>query len=153
MIQTLFGESRRNDMSKKLVFLGGTCAGNNWRPEFIAALIAGGLSAEEIFNPVVPDWNEEVRRKEEEAKASATHMLFYIADPKQAGNPLSAYSMVEATMAMYDKPDTTVVVFDNTGIEGHALKAMNQTLKVLKKRFPAAAILATPAEAIASLTK
>lgn len=142
----------RRNLMKKFVFLGGTAANNNWRESFTEALAVHGLS-EYLFNPVVKDWNEEAQRREEEAKANASHLVFYIAAPKQDGNPLSAYSMVEATMALYDKPEISVVVFDIEGMEGHPLKAMNQTLKVLKKRFPTANIFGTPKEATDWLTK
>lgn len=131
----------------KLVFLGGTVANNNWREGFIERLVASGVNREVLFNPAVKDWNKEAQEKEEAAKKEASHFMFYIADPKQEGNPLSAYSMVEATMALYDNPQKTVVVFDTEGISGHALKATNQTLNVLKKRFPNCNIFATVAEA------
>ena len=132
----------------KLVFLGGTAANNSWRKGFIAKATGRGVPASFFFDPVVANWNEEAQRREEEAKVSASHLVFYIADPQQEGNPLSAYSMVEATMALYDKADRTVVVFDTVGISGHPLKAITQVLKVLKTRFPKANIFATPDEAI-----
>lgn len=132
----------------KFVFLGGTAANNNWRDGLIEALVSRGVSPDVLFNPVVKDWNEEVQRREETAKTEASHLVFYIADPKQEGNPLSAYSMVEATMALYDKPERTVVVFDTDGMSGHPLKAMNQTLKVLKTRFPGANIFGTRQDVI-----
>ncbi len=131
-----------------LVFLGGTCGQNNWRESFIAELVKRGVHEESLFNPVVKDWNDEAKDREERAKSSATHLLFYIADPKEPGIQVSAYSMVEATMALYDRGPKTVVVFDTTGIEGHALKAVNQARKVLQKRFPEASIFAEAWEAI-----
>ena len=140
-------------MSKKLVFLGGTAANNNWRESFTEALAVHGIDGY-LFNPVVEDWKPEIHGPlEEEAKANASHLVFYIADPKQDGNPLSAYSMVEATMALYDKSEKSVVVFDTDGMSGHPLNAMNQTLKVLKSRFPEANIFGTPKEAADWLVK
>ncbi len=133
---------------KMLIFLGGTVANSNWREGFMEDLMERGILHEYFFNPVVKDWNEEAQRCEEEAKANASHLVFYIADPKQDGNPLSAYSMVEATMALYDNLEKSVIIFDTEGMSGHPLKAMNQTFKVLKKRFPEANIFETPAEAI-----
>lgn len=137
----------------KLVFLGGTAANNNWRDNLIERLVAAGIKKEALFNPVVKDWNKKAQEKEESAKRNASHLVFYIADPKQEGNPLSAYSMVEATMALYDKPDRSIVVFDTEGISGHALKAMNQTLKVFKARFPKQNIFGTVSEAESWLFK
>ena len=132
----------------KLVFLGGTAANNTWRDGLIEALVDRGVSADVLFNPVVKDWNEEAKLREEKAKTEATLLVFYVADPKQEGNPLSAYSMVEATMALYDKPERTVIVFDVDGMSGHPLKAMSQTMKVLKARFPGANIFGTRQDAI-----
>lgn len=124
----------------KLVFLGGTAANNSWRENFIETLVKRGADTHLFFNPVVKEWNKEAQEREEKAKSEANYLVFYIADPKQEGNPLSAYSMVEAAMALYDKPDRSVVIFDTEGMSGHPLKAMNQTFKVLKARFPSANI-------------
>ena len=132
---------------KALVFLGGTAANNPWREQLTTNLIRRGISPHVLFNPVVPDWNEEAQAREETAKADATHHVYYIADPMQPDNPLSAYSMVEATMALYDQPNTAVVVFDTVGMEGHPLKAMKQCAKVLRRRFPEANIFTSREEA------
>ena len=140
-------------MTNKLVFLGGTCGKNTWRPTLIAQLVAEGVNPSCLFDPVVSDWNDAAQKAEEEAKAKATHMFFYIANPYLKGTELSAYSMVEATMALYDKPQTTVIVFDSTDITEHSLKAFKQTEKVLRKRFPQATILGTRQEAIDWLVK
>lgn len=122
--------------SNYLVFLGGTVGGNNWRTEFIQALVERGVPKDALFNPVVVDWNDEARAREERVKAEARYLLFYIANPNQEGNSRSAYSMVEATMALYDKPDRAVVVFDSRDVSGHPLKDMNHTFAILRERFP-----------------
>lgn len=135
-------------MDRVHIFLGGTCGANNWRETFTSSLMGNGLSANAIFNPVVKDWNEEAQHREEAAKATARYLLFYIADPMDGVNQLSAYSMVEATMSLYDKPERTVVIFDTGSMSGHPLKAINQTRKVLATRFPQGNIFASPKEAI-----
>jgi hypothetical protein len=137
----------------KLVFLGGTAGGNSWRDVLIEALTARGVDPQCLFNPVVADWNPEAQAREEDAKAKASQLVYYVADPQQEGNPLSAYSMVEATMALYDNPENTVVVFDPDGMSGHPLKAMKQALKVLKTRFPEANIFGSRDEIVDWLTK
>lgn len=137
------------DMSSaRLIFLGGTVANNKWRDDFIPALRGRGFKKEEIFNPVVEDWTEEDAKKEEIAKKKATHLVFYLGDPQQAGNPLSTYSMIEATMALYDRARDTVVIFDPTGIEGHFLKAYKQTERVFRARFPEANIFSNVDDAL-----
>lgn len=131
-----------------MIFLGGTAANNDWRTRFTKELVNIGFKEDQIFNPVVADWNDEARQREEKAKSEAAWLVFYLADPKQDGSPVSAYSMVEAVMALYDKPHATVVVFDVTEMSGHALKQMNQTAAVLRTRFPKGNIFSTPKEAI-----
>ena len=74
-------------------------------------------------------------------------MLYYLGDPKEEGNRVSFYSLLEATMALYDAPARTVVVFDATGMPKHAEKATNKAYKDLKKRFPDANIFGTQSEA------
>lgn len=118
-----------------MIFLGGTCGNNNWRESFTEDLIQAGVPAESIFNPVVSDWNEDVQKAEEHAKATASFLLFYLADPKQDGNPLSTYSVVEAMIGLYEEPARTIVVFDHDGLAGHALKVALQIEKHLRNRF------------------
>lgn len=130
------------------IFLGGTVANANWRPSFIADLVAAGVSEDSLYNPVVPDWTPECQAAEDQAKSQARYNLFYICDPKQEGNPVSIYSLVEATMGLYDQPSTIVVVFDNTGYSGHALKSLTKSEKDLRKRFPTASIFSTREEAV-----
>lgn len=125
-------------MSEINVFLGGTCANNNWRESFIAALVTAGVPADTIFNPVLPagqEWTQADADREHEAKDVAKFNLFYIADPQQDGNTFSAYSTCEAIMGLYDDC-RAIVVFDHSGMDGHALKAMKQIARDLKKRFP-----------------
>lgn len=131
----------------KLVFLGGTCGNNNWRDGLIERLVARGASAESLFNPVVKDWNEAAQKAEDEAKAKADYMLFYLGDPQMDDNRVSFYSLLEATMGLYDANVRTVVVFDTTGMPKHAEKANAKACKDLKKRFPGAHIFADLAAA------
>ncbi len=141
----------------KLVFLGGTAANNKWRDGFIERLVAQGVKKEQLFDPVVADWNDAAVKREEEAKRNASYHLYYLADPQQEGNPLSAYSMVEAAIGLAKRPKTTVIVFDTTGISGHAAKAMKQTGARFREEYPKANIFSTPKDAedwlVAQLTR
>lgn len=135
-------------MNSKQVFLGGTCGNNNWRLPLIDRLVKRGVVASSLFNPVVENWNEEAQRREDEAKQNADFMLFYLGDPQMDDNRVSFYSLLEATMALYDsKPGRTVVVFDTTGMPSHAEKANVKACKDLKARFPDAPIFGTLDEA------
>ena len=94
------------------------------------------------------DWNEAAQQAEEEAKKVSEFLMFCIGNPRQEGVNISAYSLVEATMGLYDKPDRTVLVFDLTDLTAPVLKAMTQCQKVLKSRFPEANIFGTLNEAV-----
>jgi hypothetical protein len=124
-----------------MIFLGGTCGNNDWRNLLFEELAKTRHSTDHLHNPVVPDWNEEVQKREEEAKRVANYHVYFISNPYQDGINISAYSMVEATMALYDRIETTVIVFDEAGVTGHVLKSMQQTKKVLRARFPEAKIM------------
>ena len=130
------------------IFLGVTCAKNNWRGQLIEQLQKEGIDTSPLFNPVVPDWTPECQAAEDESKESADLMVYYIADPKQDGNPISAYSMIEACMALYDDPERTIVVFESDGMVDHAQKAQDKTEKDFRNRFPEANILANFGELV-----
>lgn len=136
---------------KPVVFLGGTCGKNDWRLDFIKQLVTLGVNKDCLFNPVVDDWNDEAQQNEERVKREADYLFFYIGD-SYTGEGLSAYSMVEATMALYESEyetlATTVIVFDISGFTGAPLKSLNQTAKVLRTRFPDSPIFDTIQEAI-----
>jgi hypothetical protein len=127
--------------SPPLVFLGGTCGKNNWRPRLIKevhqVLPPGDPASYVLFDPVVADWNKEAQAREEEMKRRAHLHVYYLASPKlESPTDVSAYSLVEATMALYDRPESTLVVFDNSEITGHSREAMDQAQRVLRTRFP-----------------
>jgi hypothetical protein len=123
------------------VFLGGTAGDNHWREEVvIPQLKARGVPEGLLFNPIVSDWNEEVQAREDEVKRTARYMLFVISNPMTPGNEVSAYSLIEAVMALYDDYSRTVVALDTTGMSPHVVKAMKKGFKDLRNRFPDAPI-------------
>lgn len=134
---------------KKLLFLGGTCGANQWRETFMAKLIEQGVPAERLFNPVVPDWTPECQAAEDEAKAGASHCLYYIANPFTVGNETSGYSLVELTMGLYDQPATTVGILDTADLSPAVAKALKKAFADLKKRFPNGHVFDSLDEAIA----
>lgn len=130
------------------VFLGGTAGANRWRTEvFIPYLVEHGVRPELLFNPVVSNWDEAAQAREDAVKAQAPYLVFVIANPLTPGNEVSAYSLVEAVMALYDKPARTVVVLDASGLSSHVAKAMTKTFGDLRQRFPKAPIFDSLREA------
>lgn len=130
------------------IFLGGTAGNptsptyNRWREErVIPALLAAGVQDNAFFNPVVTDWNDEAQRKEDEIKGDPNTLLLYvIANPRSPNNEVSAYSLAESIMALYDNPHRTVVAFDTSELSSHVAKAMVKVIKDLHRRFPSAPI-------------
>jgi hypothetical protein len=135
------------NMDAKLVFLGGTCGKNIWRKGFIERLMACGVDPKWLFDPVVPDWNEAAQAAEDKAKSEAKYMLYMLGDPMEEGNHTSFYSLLEATMGLYDAPERTMVVFDTTGMPKHAEKASLKACKDLRARFPMSYIFSNLEEA------
>lgn len=130
------------------VFLGGTAgnpadpAYNRWREDrVIPALCAAGIPADCLFNPVVTDWNSEAQRREDEIKSDPnTFMLYVITNPRTSGSEVSAYSLVELVMALYDEPKRTVVAFDTSELSPNTAKAITKAMNDLCRRFPSAPI-------------
>ena len=129
------------------IFLGGIIVNNPWRKPFVAEL-ARRDCAFAAFDPEVEHWDEWAQRREELAKAQANYLIYYLADSKLPGNPPPAYSMVEATIGLYDMPERVIVIFDNTGLTGHPLKKFNGVAELLKARFPNGNIFTSPPAAL-----
>ena len=130
------------------VFLGGTCGNNDWRDGFIKRVVARGVPRSALFNPVVKNWDKAAQKLEDAMKADLeVTMLFVLADPMTEEGRLSFYSLLEATMGLYDAPHRTTVVFDSTGMPSRSAKSNNKAGADLKKRFPAAPIFFSLEEA------
>lgn len=123
--------------SYDVVFLGGTVGRNPWRQGAMERLMARGLPRHAVFDPVVKDWNEEAQAREERVKREPTTLLlFYLGDPQDPGVPVSAFSLVEATLAVCNDRERTVLVFDSDGIGEHGAKVLAQTEKLLHDQAP-----------------
>jgi len=132
---------------KLLVFLGGTSGSNPWRLGLIERLAARGIDRDVFFNPVVEDWNDEARQREEEAKAAADLLVFHLGNPQQPGNPIGAFSLVEATVAVCDTPERALLIFDLESVEGHARRVLEETRKLLRARGSPAVLCESLGEA------
>ena len=116
-------------MRKVKVFLGGTCATSTWREE-----LDGMLDHEHIetFNPVVPNWTPECQA-EEDMHRETDDICLYTITPEGQG----FYSFVEVTDDSNKRPERTVLCVlteaNGTKFEGHTLKCVLKTMKVVAK--------------------
>jgi hypothetical protein len=126
------------------LFLGGTCGSNHWRETIvITGLLERGVSQYALFNPVVSHWDAAAQAREDAAKRTCAYQLYVIASPDPSAPEVanvSAYSLVEATMGLYDAPDRTVVLVDITGMAKHTAKAIAKCATDWQQRFPGAPI-------------
>jgi hypothetical protein len=84
---------------------------------------------------------------EDAVKRQASYQLYVIAHPGGSSDAVSAYSLVEAVMGLYERPGQTVVAFDTSAMTGHVLKAMRKIIRDLQDRFPDAPIFDNNREA------
>ena len=93
---------------ENIIFLGGTCNDDPWRDKFISLWKKNEdqkIKNIKLFNPVVSNWTEECKKKEDNVKSNAKLNLFVIT-PKQKGY----YSFAEiAECAHYSKVFFAVV--------------------------------------------
>lgn len=119
-----------------VVFLGGTCGVNEWRKdEAIPFLTELGVPQSAIFDPVVDDWDAAAQANEDRVKREAAVLLFYVASPGTGASDVSAYSLVEAVMSLYDEPGRAIVVFNTAGMSPHVTKALDKSERDLRGRF------------------
>lgn len=122
------------------IFLGGTIGTNTWRVDVIPELTRRGIPRDALYDPPVADWTEEDQAREDTVKRQAAYQLYVIAHPGGSADAVSAYSLVEAVMGLYDHPDRTIVAFDTSEMTGHVAKTMRKIGKDLRERFPTAPI-------------
>jgi hypothetical protein len=136
---------------QRLVFLGGTVGHNRWRRELLRLLDARGAPLQQCFDPVVPEWTEAAREREERAKRDATLLVFYLGNPQEPGIPLSAYSLLEAGLAVCNDPLRTLLIFDFDGVTGHARQQLEQSEKLLRAHDPRVPVLYSLGDAAARI--
>jgi hypothetical protein len=137
-----------------MIFLGGTVGINTWREWVTLALIDQGIPEDVLYNPVVEHWTPEVQQREDEIKKTAL-MLYVIASPAPASETtnVSAYSISEALMGLYDAPERTVVVFDYQGWPHSIAKRIKKIARDWQGRFPGAPIYESYDDAIQRLVE
>ena len=100
-----------NTKHEPLIFLGGTCNGDEWRTEFIHHWKKNEdikKSKIKLFNPIVEDWTEEDKKREDEAKEKALINLFVIT-PKMIGT----FSIAEAVECVNNFSSKTIFIIYN----------------------------------------
>jgi len=140
-------------MTTPLVFLGGTAGKNHWRHGFIERLGARGVPKAGLFDPVVADWDDAAREREERAKADAEVLLFYLGNPEEPELHVSSFGLVEATLSVCREPQRTIAVFDADSVSGHARKVYAQTAKLLRAQRTKALIFDSLREAEDALVR
>jgi len=107
---------------KKRVFLGGTCAGSDWRDKLIKKLDIG------FFDPVVDDWNEEAQKREIEERKTCDFCLYTITSEMQG-----VYSIAEVVDDSNKRPKKTVFCVLKKGFDKGQLKSLQQVQKMVEE--------------------
>lgn len=114
----------------KKVFLGGTCEGIDWRKVLINRL--SHLEDVELFNPIVENWDEEAREKENKYKENCDISL-YVITPFMSG----CYSIAEAVEDSNKRPEKTVFVYINRMVDDDSIyeftKKMEDSLRAVSE--------------------
>lgn len=95
------------------VFLGGTCAGYDWRSKLIPLLKC------DYFNPVVKNWTEE-RRKIEVHEREVDDIILYVITKDISG----VYSIAEITDDSNKRPEK--VIFCNLYMAGRTTSSLTK---------------------------
>ncbi len=82
------------------VFLGGTTNDSDWRDKLIPKLKI------DYFNPVVDNWDDKSKKKEEYKKRTCEYLLYTIT-PKMKG----VFSVYEVTNDAIERPEKTLFLF------------------------------------------
>ena len=99
------------------VFLGGTCNNSTWRDELIPMLRENELN---YFNPVVEDWNEEAKAREDIEKTTHCNVHLYFITSKMTG----VYSIAEIIDSAHTEDKDTIFVLDPAGFDKGQLKSL-----------------------------
>lgn len=120
-------QSKTKTMSKKTLFLGGTCNNSQWREQLIP-LLNDNIDA---FNPVVADWTPECQEIEKE-KRKTSDVILYLITPLMTG----VFSIAEAVQDSNIRPEKTIfayVPFDGEfGFSTHQIKSLEATLSMIE---------------------
>lgn len=105
------------------IFLGGTCAGWDWRKELIEKDVHF-----DYFNPIVEDWTPECIKREEEEKEKCDILLFMITKDMKG-----VYSIAEAVDASNKTPKKVVFIVYKEGFDDFEMRSLRATGKIISR--------------------
>lgn len=115
----------KENVSKPMMFLGGTCNNSKWRDELIPLLNI------DYFNPVVENWTEEAQKEEIKQRETCDFCL-YVITPKMTG----VYSIAEVVEDAIKRPEKTIFcVLSNDGkleFDKVQLKSLGMVSKMIE---------------------
>ncbi len=129
-------------MNKVALF--GTVAQNKWRNIVIQKLLERGIHSEQIYNPVVEHWTEEVQKREAEIKKDPEFLLVLVLaspDPSVMNNKFTAaYSLWEAADHLHSDQERTIIYIDKEGFDARTTKGLVKIESEMIEKFPQAKI-------------
>ena len=111
---------------KLILFLGGTTNKSKWREDIIPSLDYECLS---YYNPVVNNWTEKDRIKENYVKSLPNCVELYVISKDMKG----VYSIAEAVESSNKKPKKTIFLSIKDGFDSDQIKSLNAVEDILMK--------------------
>ena len=111
-------------MTKK-IFLGGTANNSTWRETLIPLLDPTKIS---YFNPVVPDWNEQVQQEEIKQRKTCDFVLYTITKEMEG-----FYAIAEVVDDSNKRPTKTIFCYLEEGFSKHQIKSLQATARMVKE--------------------
>jgi len=110
-----------------MIFLGGTCNNSTWRDELIPLLEVNKIP---YYNPIVDDWTEECRKKEDEIKANRWNIELYVITKEMKG----VFSIAEVVDCVHRKCSYTIFMVIEDGFDKAQLRSLNAVKDLIKYR-------------------
>ena len=113
-------------------FLGGTCAGTQWRNNLIPYLKRNNI---DFFNPVVEDWTPECQAIEEDEKNRKCNIHLYVITPEMKGTYSIAEIIHSAHLAnMYGTSVDRMIfaILESDKWQKHELKSLDAVTRLAK---------------------
>jgi hypothetical protein len=108
---------RRRDVHDSVVFLGGTCNEDPWRETAMEVLDAQKVP---YFNPVVKDWDDKARAREEAVKSNLRTIQLFMITSKMTG----VFSIAEVVHAGIMRPEKTLLGICKDGFDEGQLRSL-----------------------------